>query len=136
MSARLKLKKLKKEMELVETRCRMREYEARLVQCKYNRLLKNNIQQIEACAELYPCDTMRSATDCLDYNVRKVTDAIVRKYAEQLAEYVQNQLTTKYSLTKVSAFSVRLLAPAISEEHVKVDVKLSVFSTEEFSVTK
>lgn len=66
---------------------------------------------------------MRSAVDCLDYNVRKVTDSIVHKYAEELAEYVRNQLTTKYRLTKFSAFSVRLLAPAISEEHVKVDVK-------------
>lgn len=123
MSARLKLKKLKKEMELVETHCRMREYEARLVQYKYNRLLKNNIQQIAARAELYPCDTMRSAVDCLDYNVRKVADSIVRKYAEELAEYVRNQLTTKYRLTKFSAFGVRFLAPAINEEHVEVDVK-------------
>lgn len=123
MSARLKLKKLKKEMELAETHCRMREYEAKLVQCKYNRLLKKNIQQIAARAELYPCDTMRSAVDCLDYNVRKVADSIVRKYAEQLAEYVRNQLTTKYRLTKVSAFSVRLLAPAITEEHIEIDIK-------------
>lgn len=126
MSARLKLKKLTKEMELAETHCRMREYEARLVQYKYNRLLKNNIQQIEACAELYPCDTMRSATDCLDYNVRKVTDAIVRKYAEQLAEYVRNQLTTKYKLSNFAAFSVRLLAPAITEEHLEVNIRSGI----------
>lgn len=123
MSARLKLKKLKKEMEIVEIHCGMREYEARLVQYKYERLLKCGIQEICARAELYPCDTIRSAVDCLDYNVRKVTDTIVRKYAEQLAEYVQNQLMTKYRLTKFSAFGVRLLAPAITEEHIKVDVR-------------
>lgn len=51
MSARLKLKKLKRKMEAVETRCRMREYEATLVQCKFNRLLKDNIQEIGALNE-------------------------------------------------------------------------------------
>ena len=126
MSARLKLKKLKHEMELAETHCRMREYEARLAQAKYNRLLKANIQEIGASVELYPCDTMRSAVDCLDYNVRKVADAIVRKYAEQLAEYVRNQLTTKYMLKNYSSFSVRLLAPAITEEHIEIDVRSKI----------
>ena len=117
MSARLKLNKLKREMELIETHCRMREYEAKLVQTKCNRLLQENIQ------EIYPCDTMRRAVDCLKYNVYKITDSIVRKYSEQLAEFVQEQLTTKYVLNRFSTVNVCLLAPALNEDHVKVKVR-------------
>lgn len=123
MSARLKLKKLKREMEFVRESCRTREYEARCVKRRCYRLLEENIKEIGAFAELYPCDMMRSAVDCLEYNVRKVTDSIVRKYAEQLAEYVRNQLVTKYALNSFSTFGVRLLAPAINEEHVKVEIR-------------
>ena len=123
MSARLKLNKLKREMELIETHCRMREYEAKLVQTKCNRLLQENIQEIGAFAELYPCDTMRGAVDCLKYNVYKITDSIVRKYSEQLAEFVQEQLTTKYVLNRFSTVNVCLLAPALNEDHVKVKVR-------------
>lgn len=126
MSARLKLKKLKKEMELIETHCRMREYEAKLVQTKCNRLLQENIQEIGAFVELYPCETMRGAAICLDYNVREVTDAIVRKYSKQLAEFVRNQLVTKYALNSFSTIDVRLLAPAINEEHIKVELRRKI----------
>lgn len=85
--------------------------------------LKENIQEIGAFAELYPCDTMRGAVDCLKYNVYKITDSIVRKYSEQLAEFVQEQLTTKYALNRFSTVNVCLLAPALNEDHVKVKVR-------------
>ena len=123
MSARLKLKKLKKEMELAETRCRMREYEATLVQCKCDRLLKDNIQEIGALAELYPVDTYRDATACLDNSVRAITNSIVRKYTERLSEYVRNQLTSKYMFNRFGKYGVRLLAPALNEDHIKIDIK-------------
>lgn len=123
MSARLKLKNLKREIERIRTRDKVREYESRLVQLKCHRLLEQNIQEIGACAELYPCDMMRDAVNCLDYNVRKVADSIVRKYSEELAEYIRNRLTTKYALKTYSAFGVRLLAPALNENHIKIDIK-------------
>ncbi len=123
MSARLKLKKLKREMETVTTRCKMREYEAVLLQRKCHRLLQENIQEIGVSLELCPYDMKRAAVDYLNFSVRKATASIVRKYAEQLADFVYNQLVTKYALDIFSLVNVRLLAPAINEEHVKVDVR-------------
>ena len=123
MSARLKLKKLKKEMEFVRNDCSRLEEEAKYEKRRCYRLLQENIQEIGAFAELYTCETRSVAVECLNYNVRKVTDAIVRKYSEQLAEFVRNQLVTKYALNGFSTIGVRLLAPAINEEHIKVDVR-------------
>ncbi len=123
MSARLKLKKLKREMEFVRNDCSKREEEAKYEKLRCYRLLEENIQEIGAFAELYPCDTMRGAVDCLKYNVYKITDSIVRKYSEQLAEFVQKQLTTKYVLNKFSTVNVCLLAPALNEDHIKVKVR-------------
>lgn len=125
MSARLKLKKLKREMEFVRSNCEQREAEAMYEKRRCYKLLQENIVEIGAIAELYPCELMRSAVDCLDYNVHKITDSIVRKYAEHLDEYVRDQLTRKYALNKFSTFGVRLLAPALTEEHVKVEIKES-----------
>lgn len=111
-------------MEFVCESCRIRENEAEYIKHRCYRLLeKKNIHEIGAFAELYPYDMMRSAIDCLEYNVYKVTDSIVRKYAEQLAEYVRNQLVNKYALNSFSTFCVRLLAPAMNEEHVKVEIR-------------
>lgn len=123
MSARLKLKKLKKEMEFVQQSCRIRENEAKFLKHRCLKLLQENIIEISSFAELYPCEMMSSAVDCLDYNVQKITDSIVRKYAENLAEYVRNQLMTKYALNKFSTFGVILLAPSLDEEHIKVEIK-------------
>ena len=123
MSARLKLKKLKREMEFVRNDCSKREEEAKYEKLRCYRLLEENIQEIGAFAELYPFDTMRGAVDCLKYNVHKITDSIVRKYSEQLAEFVQEQLTTKYALNRFSTVDVCLLAPALNEDHVKVKVR-------------
>lgn len=123
MSARLKLKKLKKEMEFVRSNCEQREEEAMYEKRRCYKLLQENIVEIGAFAELYPCELMRSAVDCLDYNVRKITDSIVRKYAEKLADYVRDQLMTKYALNKFSTFGVRLIAPSLNENHIKVEIK-------------
>ena len=123
MSARLKLKKLKREMEFVRNDCSKREEEAKYEKLRCYRLLEENIQKIGALAELYPCDTMRGAVDCLKYNVYKITNSIVRKYSEQLAEFVQKQLTTKYVLNRFSKVDVCLLAPALNEDHIKVKVR-------------
>ena len=48
MSARLKLKKLKREMEFVRNDCSKREEEAKYEKLRCYRLLKENIQEIGA----------------------------------------------------------------------------------------
>lgn len=123
MSARLKLKKLARETEFIRDSCRRREAEARSEIHTCHKLLQENIVEIGAITELCPCDMMCHAVDCLDVNVREVTDSIVRKYAEHLAEYARNQLMTKYRLNRFSTFRVRLFAPAINEEHIKVEIR-------------
>lgn len=123
MSARLKLKKLKKEMELVRNDCSMREEEAKYEKLRCYRLLNENIQEIEAFAEFYPYETMSGALDCLKYNIHKITDSIVHKYTEQLAEFVRNQLIEKYAINRFSTIGVTLLAPAINEDHIKVKTR-------------
>lgn len=119
MSSRLKLKKLKREMELVRNDCSRLEEEAKYEKRRCYRLLQENIQEIGAFAELYPCETMREAAICLDYNVRKVTDAIVRKYSKQLEEFVRNQLVTKYALNSFSTIDNDkiLFVPAKHRDH-------------------
>lgn len=123
MSARLKLKKLKKEMEFVRSKCEQREAEAMYEKRRCYKLLQENILELDAFVELSPYESMRSAVDYLDHNVREMTYSIVRKYAEQLAEYVRKQLTTKYALNKFSKFGVRFLAPSLNENHIKVEIK-------------
>ena len=110
-------------MEFVRKDCSRLEEEAKYEKRRCYRLLLENIQEIGAFAELYPCDSKTASVNCLNYNVREVTDAIVRKYSKQLAEFVRNQLVTKYALNSFSTIGVRLLAPAINEEHIKVDVR-------------
>jgi hypothetical protein len=66
---------------------------------------------------------MIGAVEHLKHSVYKASDAIVRKYTEQLADFVHRQLVKKYVLTKFSEFNVELLAPAITEEHIKVTVR-------------
>lgn len=122
MSARLKLKKLRKEIEFIQCHCKMREHDALCEKLRCNKLLKENIREIQAYTELGPSDTMRCAVKQLDYSVYKVTDAIVRKYTEQLAEYVRNQLINNYRLVNFSTVAVSFLAPALNEEHIKVEV--------------
>lgn len=123
MSARLKLKKLKRELELVREHCVMRETEARHEKIKWYTLLNTNIREIGATVELYPCETMTGAVEHLKYSVYKISDVIVRKYTEQLTDFVHNQLTKNYVLNKFSTIGVTLLAPAINENHIKVKVR-------------
>lgn len=123
MSARLKLKKLKKQMEFVRSNCEMREAEARYEKARCYNLLHKNILEIGAVADMYPADTYRAAVQILDFNTHAIASAIVRKYTEQLAEYVRNRLTSKYKFDKFATFGVRLLAPALTEDHIKIDIK-------------
>ena len=123
MSARLKLKKLKIQLEFVRDSCRRRELDAEYEKARCHKLLQENVIEIGALANLPPARTHQQATEYLDCTVRKVSDAIVRKYTEQLAEYVHKQLLTKYLVNNFTTFGVRLLAPALTEDHITIDIK-------------
>lgn len=122
MSARLKLKKLKRQLEFVRCHCEMREAKARYETNRCYNLLQKNILNIGAITEMLPIDTYQAAITQLDSNVYAVADAIVRKYTEHLAEYVHNQLTSKYMFNRFTIVGVRLLAPALTEDHIKIDI--------------
>lgn len=123
MSARLKLKKLKIQLEFVRDACRRRERDAEYEKARCHKLLRENIIEIGALVDLPPAHTYQHAAEYLDCAVRKVSDAIVRKYTEQLAEYVHNQLLRKYMFNNFATFGVRLLAPALTEDHITIDIK-------------
>ena len=123
MSARLKLKKLKMQMKFICDNCELREAEARYEKLRCYNLLQKNILEVGAFTEMYPAETYQYATQQLDNSVREISDAIVRKYTEQLAEYVRDQLTSKYMFNRFATFGVRLLAPALTEDHIKIDIK-------------
>ena len=123
MSARLKLKKLKLQTKYILDNCRLREAEARYEVVRVHKLLHDNTMQIESRVEFYPMNTMRDAVDCLNYNVRAVSDSIVRKYTERLAAYVHDKLREEYMFNKFAVFGVRLTAPALTEDHIEVFIK-------------
>ena len=122
MSARLQLKKARWLIEFLRKDCvtLMSEVSSEKTRC-FN-LLKKHLVEIVSCAELSQADTYLEANSCLNANVRAVTDAIVRKYTEQLSEYVRNELMSKYKLNRFRKFEVRLLAPALNEDHIKVKI--------------
>ena len=111
-------------MEFVQQCCGIRENEAEFLKHKCIKLLKENIIEISCFAELYPCDMMRSAVDCLDYNVHKITDYIVRKYAEHLADYVREPVELKICVKQVFNIQCKTtLHLRWNEEHIKVGNK-------------
>ena len=123
MSARLKLKKLKLRMKYIVDNCKLREAEARYEVVRVHKLLYDNTMQIESRVEFFPMNTMRGAVDCLNFNVRAVSDAIARKYTERLAAYIHDKLRKEYMLNKFTVFGVRLTAPALTEDHIEVFIK-------------
>lgn len=123
MSARLKLKKLKLQMKFIRDNCKLREAEALHEVLRCHKLLRENTIEVEALVEFYPMQTTRDAVDIFNYNVCKITDAIVRKYTERLSEYVRDKLTSEDMFNRFTTFGVRMLAPALTEDHVKVYIK-------------
>lgn len=123
MSARLKLKKLKLQTKYILDNCKMREAEAQHEVLRCHKLLHDNTMQIESRMEFFPMNTMRGAVECLNSNVRALSDAIVRKYTERLAAYIHDKLLDKYTVSNYSVFGVRLTAPALTEDHIEVFIQ-------------
>lgn len=123
MSARLKLKKLKLQTKYILDNCRMREAEAQYEVLRCHKLLHDNTMQIESRVKFFPMDAMHGAVECLNFNVRALSDAIVRKYTERLAEYIHDKLLAEYMVSNYTVLGVRLTAPALTEDHIEVFIE-------------
>lgn len=123
MSARLKLKKLKLQTKYILNNCRMREAAAQHEVLRCHKLLHENTMQIVSRVEFFPMDTMRGAVECLNFNVRALSDAIVRKYTERLASYIHDKLLANYMVSNYTVLGVRLTAPALTEDHIEVFIQ-------------
>lgn len=116
MSARLKLKKLKKRIETIESYGRECEYEM----ARMHRILEDNIQQIGIDYEIPPMSTMQSAVEITDMTINKVADSIIRAYTETLATFIKHKLYQLHFTRTFQRISVRFFAPKINDEHVKL----------------
>lgn len=113
MSARLKLKNLRKQLSRLQS-------EAEYSKWYYDHLVRRDIQQVSAMVKLKPVDMHRDAVIMLHSEINAAVRAIVSKYAEHLSEYIRDQLIRKYSLQQFSEFRIDLLAAAITKDHIKI----------------
>lgn len=116
MSARLKLKNLKKRIETIESYGRHCEYEM----ARMRRILEDNVQQIGVDYEIPPMSTMRDAMEITDMTINKLTDSIVRAYTETLATFIKHKIYQLHFTRTFQRISVRFFAPKINDEHVKL----------------
>lgn len=116
MSARLKLKKLKKRIEIIESYGRECEYEM----ARIRSIMEDNIQQIGVDYEIPPMSTMRDAMEITDMTINKLADSIVRAYTETLATFIKHKLYQLSFTRNFQRISVRFFAPKINDEHVKL----------------
>lgn len=123
MSARLKLKNLKKRIATIRSDCEMRESAARYEAFRYRKLVTENIQQVCALCRLEPTDMYRDAQLILHSHTSAAVRAIVSKYVEHLSEYVYKRLADKYSVSHFSEFTIELVAAAITEDHIKIHTR-------------
>lgn len=113
MSARLKLKNLRKQLSKLQS-------DAEYSKWYYEHLVCRNIRQVSAMVKLAPVDMRRDAVIMLHNEINAAVRAIVSKYAEHLSEYIRPQLMREYSLQRFSEFRIDLLAAAITRDHIKI----------------
>lgn len=116
MSARLKLKNLKKRIEVIESYGRHCEYEMRHMR----RIMEDNVQQIGIDYEIPPMSTIQSATEITDMTINKLADSIIRAYTETLATFIKRKIYQLHFTRTFQRISVRFIAPKINDEHVKL----------------
>ena len=116
MSARLKLKNLKKRIEIIESYGRHCEYEM----ARMRRILEDNVQQIGVDFEIPPISTVYNAVEISDMTINKLADSIVRAYTETLATFIKHKIYQLHFTHTFQRVSVRFIAPKINGEHVKL----------------
>lgn len=117
MSARLKLKNLKKRIEAIESYSRHCEYEMNRVK----NILSHDMQTIGCNLELTPADTMRDAMRTLERNLHEAARQISNTWTRQLEAYVRDQIIDNYHLDKFEALAIRVFLPKPTTNFVKVE---------------
>lgn len=117
MSARLKLKNLKKRISAIESYSRHCEYEMNRVK----NILAHDMQTIGCNLELTPADTMRDAIGTLERTLNKAAYQISNTWAKQLETYVRNSIMDNYRLDRFSTLAIRVLLPKPRADFVKVE---------------
>lgn len=117
MSARLKLKNLKKRIKFIEER----ELEAELKYNSAEKLVRDNIQQIFVDYQLPYVETLRDEIGVVDIVIDNACYEISKRYAEGLAEYVKHKLYEMRMLHRLGRVRICLSAPKLNEAHVKLE---------------
>lgn len=117
MSARLKLKNLKKRIESTESYAKHCEYEMNRVKA----ILSHDMQTIGCDLELEPADMMCDAIKILEYNVHKAGREIANTWARQLESYIRDCITNNYRLSNFRALAIRVFLPKPTADFVKVE---------------
>ena len=117
MSARLKLKNLKKQIKFIEKR----EREAELKYAFAEILVRDNIQQIFVDYQLPYVETLRDEIGVVDMTIDKACYEISKRYAEGLAEYIKHKLYEMRMLHSTGRIRICLSAPKLNEAHVKIE---------------
>ena len=117
MSARLKLKNLKKRISAIESYSRRCEAEMNHVK----NILSHDMQTIGCNIELEPANAMRDAMRILDYNLRKVSRQISNTWAQQLEAYIRDCIIDNYRFDNFRALAIRVFCPKPTADFVKVE---------------
>lgn len=98
MSARLKLKKLKKQMEFLDRYCRRIQAEARYEKARCYNLLQKNILKIVAYGDLYPADAFNAARQIYELQTRTLKNKLYRFYMYLRFDDTKGDIVKQWSL--------------------------------------
>lgn len=117
MSARLKLKNLKKRISAIELHSRDCEYEMNRIK----NILMHDMQTIGCNLELEPVDMMRDALIVLERNVHEASRQISNTWTRQLEAYIRDCIVNNYRLNNFRALAIRVFLPKPTADFVKVE---------------
>lgn len=117
MSARLKLKNLKKRMETIESYGRHCEFEIK----RLENILSRNMQAIGCNIELEPADTLRDAVRVLERNLHEAARQISITWTRQIAAYLRDCIIDKYRFDTFRSLAIRVFLPKPTADFVKVE---------------
>lgn len=117
MSARLKLKNLKKRIEAIESYSRHCESEMNRIK----NILLHDMQTIGCNLELEPANIMRDAIRTLERNLHEAARQISNTWTRQLEAYIRDSLINNYRLDEFRALAIRVFLPKPTADFVKVE---------------
>lgn len=117
MSARLKLKNLKKHINGIDN---LREHYLSKV-ARVNRILNSERQTIGCNIELRPVNCMGDALQELDRTVNKAGHDIAQIIAKQLSEFIRNATINKFRFDHYTSFAIRVIMPKPTNDVILVE---------------